>query len=97
MNGELSAVDATPSGPPSSSRTWPSSQTDRRPSAIAPGVTASAEVETEQIAPTAVSAVAAHGTANAHVNGTAVPWSLGDEPFWRSVIVTATLACSWPV
>src|SRR3954451_12853780 len=60
-NSVLSAVAATPSGPPSLTSIWPSAQIARLPSITAPGVIASIVVETEQLAPGAP-AVAVHGT-----------------------------------
>src|SRR5438876_950171 len=61
-NNELSAVAAAPSGPPSSTWTCPSCHTARSPCCTAPGVSASMLVETAQLAPLVVSAVAVHGT-----------------------------------
>src|SRR3954466_6230393 len=59
-NGVFGAVPAFPSAPPSLTSTWPSCHTARLPSVTEPGSTASKLDSSEQVAPTAGSAVAEH-------------------------------------
>ena len=77
--------------------TWPISQTARLPSSIVPGTSESAVVVTAQVAPTAVSAVALHGTANVYGKSATVPASGPAPPLARSVILTTARASRSPV
>ena len=70
----------------------------RRLSLMTPGLTASADVVTEHVAPIVVSGVAVHGTVHANVPSWAVPTGEPAEPaLSRSEIRIAALACSSPV
>jgi hypothetical protein len=100
-NSELSWVEATLSGPPSSTRIWPSSQTERLPSSTVPGTSASIVVATEQADPVEVEPVGVHGTVTEYGMSSTVAASLPLAPLDRSVIrrlvvsLPAPLAGAW--
>ena len=85
-NTVLFPVDARPSGPPSNTSIWPSSQIARFPSLTVPGNTASAVVVMAQVAPTVVSAVPAQGTVTGKVKSLTVAGSSPVVPLCLSVI-----------
>src|ERR671937_588571 len=96
-NGVLSAVDACPSAPPSSTCTCAISQFDRLPSTPAPAMTVSAVVVTEQVLPAVESlGVVAHGTVKRNGRSDTVAGSIGDEPLYLSVMRNVSAAWSWP-
>ncbi len=95
-NSVLVVVETTPSGPPSYTSIFPTSQTARFPSETIPGMMASAVVVTEHVDPTVVLPVAAHGTVTLKVVSP-VEGSFSEGWVCRSVTRSATFACSWPV
>src|SRR4051794_29060966 len=84
-NTALGDVPATPSGPPSVTSTWRSSQIARVPSRAAPGMTASSVVSTAQVEPTVGSLVARQGTVAGTVKSVTVACSSWPGPLALSV------------
>src|SRR5262245_25746864 len=92
----LGVVATLPSAPPSLTVTWPNCHIDRTPSGADPGTTASALVLTEQVLPTVVDAVVAHGTVTGNCALCTVPGWFSATPLRRSVICNAWLTCTLP-
>jgi hypothetical protein len=84
-NSVFGVVDATPSGPPSNTLTWPNCQIARWDGTIAPGVTALKDVLTEQVLPIDVEPVVTHGTVTGKFVAVPVAGSVPDGPFCLSV------------